>query len=67
MTTDAVAAAIVTPLPPGQLLWLIALTGCGPCYLWQPSIIASGVPTSAHQLMVHGSSRSLWLGLESTD
>jgi hypothetical protein len=70
MTTDAVAAAIVAPRPARRsLLWLIALTGLWTLLIsWQPSIIASGVPTSAHQLMVHGLiAVGLWLGLESTD
>ncbi|WP_245328981.1 MFS transporter [Bradyrhizobium centrolobii] len=35
---------------------------------WQPIIQASGVPTTAHQLTVHGFiALGLWLGLEGTD
>jgi hypothetical protein len=59
--------------PPGpawrSLLWLIPLTVLWIVLIyWQPFIPASGVPTFALQLMVHGViAVGLWLGLEGTD
>jgi len=70
MTTDAVAAAFVAPRPASRsLLWLVPLTALWTALIWwQPLIPASGVPTSAHQLMTHGLiAVGLWLGLERTD
>src|SRR5271165_39015 len=69
--TAAVVPAGFVPLRPAwrSLLWLIPLTGLWIVLIyWQPFIPASGVPTSAHQLMAHGLiAVGLWLGLESTD
>jgi hypothetical protein len=66
MTAAAIPARIVSPSP---LLWLVPLTGLWIALIyWQPFIPASGVPTSAHQLMAHGLiAVGLWLGLEGTD
>jgi hypothetical protein len=49
-------------------LWLASLTALWVVLIyWQPIIPASGVPTTAHQLTVHGFiALGLWLGLEST-
>jgi hypothetical protein len=48
-------------IAPLTLLWILLI-------YWQPAISASGVPTTAHQLMAHGLiAVGLWLGLESTD
>ena len=69
MTAAAVPAGIVSPGPAWRsLLWLIPLTALWITLIyWQPFIPASGVPTSAHQLMAHGLiAVGLWLGLEST-
>src|SRR5690348_6201471 len=42
-------------------LWIVLI-------YWQPIIQTSGVPTTAHQLAVHGLiALGLWLGLENTD
>ncbi|MGA9867963.1 MAG: hypothetical protein WBQ75_16185 [Acetobacteraceae bacterium] len=70
MTAVAASAGIAGPHPawrslswliPPTVLWLVLI-------YWQPFIPASGVPTSAHQLMAHGLiAVGLWLGLESTD
>jgi hypothetical protein len=70
MTAVPVPAGIVPPRPawrslpwivPLTLLWILLIS-------WQPSIWASGVQTTAHQLMAHGLiAVGLWLGLESTD
>ena len=51
------------------LLWLAPLTALWIVLIyWQPIIQTSGVPTTAHQLTVHGFiALGLWLGLESTD
>lgn len=69
--TAAVVPAGIVPLTPAwrSLLWLIPLTILWIALItWQPSIPASGVPTSAHQLMAHGLiAVGLWLGLEATD
>src|SRR5580700_1815893 len=70
MTVVAVSAGVVPPIPAWRsLLWLIPLTVLWTVLItWQPLIPASGVPTSAHQLMAHGLiAVGLWLGLESTD
>ncbi len=70
MTATAVPAYIVPPGPVrGSLLWSVPLTILWIALItWQPFIPASGVPTSAHQLMAHGLiALGLWLGLESTD
>ena len=70
MTAAAIPAGIVPPHPAWRpLLWLIPLTVLWIALIdWQPSIPASGVPTSAHQLMAYGViAVGLWLGLESTD
>jgi hypothetical protein len=70
MTTAAVPADIVPPRPAWQsLLWIAPLTLLWILLIyWQPAISASGVPTTAHQLMAHGLiAVGLWLGLESTD
>jgi hypothetical protein len=52
-----------------SLLWLALITALWIVLIyWQPIIPTSGVPTTAHQLMVHGFiALGLWLGLESTD
>lgn len=69
--TAAVVSAGIVPLTPAwrSLLWLIPLTILWIALItWQPFIPASGVPTSAHQLMAHGLiAVGLWLGLEATD
>ena len=70
MTAAAVPAGIVPPRPAWRaLLWIVPLTVLWIVLIyWQPIIPASGVPTTAHQLMVHGViAVGLWLGLESTD
>ncbi len=67
-----------TPVPAGpillhpawrSLLWIVPLTLLWILLIiWQPSIWASGVQTTAHQLMAHGFiALGLWLGLERTD
>jgi hypothetical protein len=71
MTAAAVPAGIVSRSPRWRspLLWLIPLTALWTTLIyWQPFIPASGVPSTAHQLMAHGLiAVGLWLGLESTD
>ena len=70
MTAAAVTAGIAPPGPAWRsLLWLIPLTVLWIVLIaWQPFIPASGVPTSAHQLMAHGIiAIGLWFGLESTE
>jgi hypothetical protein len=70
MTAAAVPAGIVPPRPAWQsLLWIAPLTLLWILLIyWQPAISASGVPTTAHQLMAHGLiALGLWLGLERTD
>jgi hypothetical protein len=69
MTATPVPADIVPPGPVrGSLLWSVPLTVLWTALItWQPFIPASGVPTSAHQLMAHGLiAVGLWLGLEGT-
>jgi hypothetical protein len=71
MTAAAVHAEVVGP--PRQswrvLLWIVPLTLLWTVLIyWQPIIPASGVPTTAHQLMAHGFiAVGLWLGLDSTE
>jgi hypothetical protein len=70
MTAAAVPAGIVPPRPAWQSwLWIAPLTLLWIVLIyWQPIIPTSGVPTTAHQLTVHGFiALGLWLGLESTD
>jgi hypothetical protein len=70
MTAAAVPAGIVPPRPAWpSLLWIAPLTALWILLIyWQPTIPASGVQTTAHQLMAHGViAVGLWLGLESTD
>jgi hypothetical protein len=70
MTAAAVPAGIVPPRPAWRsLFWIAPLTVLWIVLIyWQPVIPASGVPTTAHQLMAHGLiAVGLWLGLESTD
>lgn len=70
MTVTAVPAGIAAPRPTWRsLLWLIPLTVLWMALIYRlPFIPASGVPTSAHQLMAHGLiALGLWLGLEGTD
>jgi hypothetical protein len=70
MTAAAVPAGIVSPRPAWYaLLWIFPLTVMWIVLIyWQPIIPASGVPTTAHQLMAHGFiAVGLWLSLESTD
>ena len=70
MTAAAVPADLVPLRPAGRsLLWLVPLTVLWIVLIyWQPAISASGVPTTAHQLMAHGLiALGLWLGLERTD
>jgi hypothetical protein len=70
MTAAAVPAGIVPPrLAWRSLLWIAPLTLLWILLIyWQPVIPASGVQTTAHQLMAHGViALGLWLGLESTD
>ena len=70
MTTAAIPAGIV-PLRPAwrSLFWIAPLTLLWILLIyWQPIIPASGVQTTAHQLMAHGViAVGLWLGLESTE
>lgn len=67
MTTAAISAPLVPPRAPWRsLLWIVppALLWIALIY-WQPVIPASGVPTTAHQLMAHGViAVALWLALE---
>src|SRR5215510_5917482 len=70
MTAVAVPVGIVPPrLAWLSLLWIVPLTLLWVLLIyWQPIIPASGVPTTAHQLVAHGIiAVGLWLGLESTD
>jgi hypothetical protein len=71
LMTAAVIPAGTVPLGPAwrSLLWLIPLTVLWITLIyWQPFIPASGVPSLALELMVHGIiAVGLWLGLEGTD
>src|SRR5260370_25619763 len=70
MPAVPILAGIVPSRPAWRsLLWIVPLTVLWIVLIyWQPIIPASGVPTSAHQLMAHGViAVGLWLGLESTD
>src|SRR5438067_7719322 len=70
MTAAAVPAGIVPPRPVWRsLLWIAPLTLLWILLnYWQPIIPASGVQTTAHQLIAHGViAVGLWLGLEGTD
>ena len=70
MTVAAVPAGVVPPRPgwrslfwtvPPMLLWTLLI-------YWQPSVPASGIPTTAVRLAVYGLiAVGLWLGLERTD
>jgi len=70
MTAAAVPAGIAPPRPAWRsLLWIAPLTLLWTLLTyWQPIIPASGVQTTAHQLMADGLiALGLWLGLERTD
>ena len=70
MTTAAIPAGVVPPRPAWRsLLWIVPLTVLWIVLIyWQPIIPASGVQTTAHQLVAHGLiAVGLWLGLERTD
>ena len=70
MTAAAFLADTVPTRPAWRsLLWIVPVTVLWIVLIyWQPIIPASGVPTTAHQLMAHGLiAVGLWLGLESTD
>ena len=70
MTAAAVPAGIVSRRPAWRsVLWIVPVTVMWVVLIyWQPIIPTSGVPTTAHQLTVHGFiALGLWLGLESTD
>ena len=70
MTAAAIPAGTV-PLRPARrsLLWILPLTLLWTLLTyWLPIIPASGVQTTAHQLIAHGViAVGLWLGLENTD
>lgn len=69
MTAAAIPAALIPQrsvwrsllwIGPFMVLWILLI-------IWQPGITASGVPTTAHQLMAHALiALGLWLGLERT-
>src|SRR5262249_53494702 len=70
MIAAAVPAGIVPPHPAWRsLLWIVPLTLLWALLIyWQPSIAASGVPSTAVRLMTYGLiGVGLWLGLESAD
>lgn len=70
MTAPAIAAGIFPARPAWRsLLWIVPPTILWIVLIyWQPILPASGVQTTAHQLMAHGFiALGLWLGLESTD
>jgi hypothetical protein len=69
MTTETISAAMV-PLHAAwrSLLWFVPLTALWILLIYRwPAILASGVPTTTHQLAAHGLvALGLWLGLERT-
>jgi hypothetical protein len=70
MTAAAIPADIMPRRPAWRaLLWIVPPTVLWIMLIyWRPIISASGVPTTAHQLTVHGLvALGLWLGLEGTD
>jgi hypothetical protein len=70
MTAAAVPVDIVPPRAAWRsLLWIALFMLLWTLLIyWQPVIPASGVPTTAHQLVAHAViAVGLWLGLESTD
>ena len=70
MTAAAVPAGIVPPRAAWRsLLWIAPLTLLWILLIyWLPIIPASGVQTSAHQLIAHGViAVGLWLGLQSAE
>src|SRR5438128_264385 len=70
MTATVVPAGVAPPRPAWRsLLWIAPLTLLWTLLTyWQPIITASGVQTTAHQLMAHGLiALGLWLGLERTN
>src|SRR5215831_16846019 len=70
MTTAAIPAGFVPPNAAWRsLLWIVPVTALWTLLIvWQPSITASGVPTTAARLMTYGLiALGLWLGLERTD
>jgi hypothetical protein len=70
MTAAAFPADTVPAHPVWHSLrWIVPLTALWLLLIyWQPIIPASGIPTTAHQLAVHGLvALGLWLGLESTE
>jgi len=70
MTAAAVPSGLVPPSPAWRsLFWIAPLTLLWTLLIyWQPVIPASGVPTTAHQLVAHGLvALGLWLGLESAN
>jgi hypothetical protein len=70
MDTGPVPAGFMGPLPAWRsLIWLVPLTVLWIALIyWLPIIPASGVQTTAHQLMAHAFiAMGLWLGLERTD
>src|SRR5215470_5980944 len=69
MTTQAVSATMVPSHPAWRsVLWFAPLTALWMLLIYRwPSISASGVPTTTHQLAAHGLiALGLWLGLEQT-
>jgi len=70
MTAAALPTDRVPPPRPAwrSLLWIAPLTLLWTLLIYgEPAISASGVPTTAHQLMAHGLiALGLWLGLERT-
>jgi len=70
MTTAAIPTGFVPPNAAWRsLLWIVPVTALWTLLIvWQPSITASGVPTTAARLMTYGLiALGLWLGLERTD
>src|SRR5262249_4371963 len=69
MTTEAVSAAMVPSRAAWRsVLWFAPLTALWILLIYRwPTIPASGVPTTTHQLATHGLiALGLWLGLEHT-